>query len=63
MAKKRPPTAVEREQILKALKPGQIKHYPQFDMTIRKPRETGISKLGDIRLPKSRAKVIRKKKL
>jgi len=44
MARKRPPTNVEREQILKALSPGQSKHLPQFNMSVKKkvPVETPL---------------------
>jgi hypothetical protein len=63
MAKKRPPTKVELEQIMKALKPGEIKQFPQFDLTIRKPREMqqtgfpiGLDKLGKSKVIKKRSK-------
>lgn len=54
MPKKRPPTAVEREQLIKAVKPGETRHYPQFDLMIRKPKvKTGLDKKGD--KPKSKS--------
>jgi hypothetical protein len=63
MARKRPITNVELEMTLEAMKPGEFKRLPQFDMAIKK----GIDKDGDSptfgkRKAKVPSKVILRKK-
>lgn len=59
--RKRPPTRVELEQIIKAIPVGETKFIPKFDLTIHKQVKHPIGLLKDIGKP-GKARIIRPKK-